>query len=188
MKLTIFKIIFFSILMTLVFSSCDKDDPTPEHPQELITTMRLTFTPSLGGDVVIFEFYDPDGDGGVDPIIQGGTLEDSTDYNLAIMLLDESVTPAEDITAEIEEEGTDHQFFFATTQDFNLTFAYLDEDENENPIGLETIIDTGPPATGQFQVTLRHGLNKNALGVRLGDITNAGGETDIEVAFDLVLQ
>ena len=150
--------------------------------------MRLIFTPSLGGNETIFEFYDPDGDGGVAPVIQGGMLEDSTEYNLSIILLDESVSPAEDITAEIETEGTSHQFFFATTQEFNMTFAYLDEDENLNPIGLETIINTGPPASGQFQVTLRHGLNKNALGVRLGDITNAGGETDIEVAFDLVIE
>ena len=35
---------------------------------------------------------------------------------------------------------------------------------------------------GQFTVTLRHEPDKSAQGVSAGDITNAGGETDIEVS------
>ncbi|HBK71516.1 MAG TPA: type 1 periplasmic binding fold superfamily protein, partial [Flavobacteriaceae bacterium] len=35
---------------------------------------------------------------------------------------------------------------------------------------------------------LRHEPNKSASGVSDGDITNAGGETDIEVIFNITVQ
>jgi hypothetical protein len=35
---------------------------------------------------------------------------------------------------------------------------------------------------------LRHLLNKNAAGVSTGDITNAGGSTDAEVTFPIVVE
>jgi len=37
-------------------------------------------------------------------------------------------------------------------------------------------------------VTLRHQPDKGAIGVSDGDITNAGGETDIEVLFDVIIE
>jgi hypothetical protein len=36
-----------------------------------------------------------------------------------------------------------------------------------------------------LKITLRHEPNKKASGVVGGSITNAGGETDIEVSFDV---
>jgi len=39
------------------------------------------------------------------------------------------------------------------------------------------------PGEGGLRITLRHEPNKTAAGVQNGDITNAGGETDIEVTF-----
>ena len=37
-------------------------------------------------------------------------------------------------------------------------------------------------------MTLRHEPAKDASGVAAGDITNAGGETDIEVTFDVTVE
>jgi hypothetical protein len=37
-------------------------------------------------------------------------------------------------------------------------------------------------------VTLRHEPDKGAAGVSGGDITNAGGDTDIEVTFPVVIE
>ena len=62
--------------------------------------------------------------------------------------------------------------------------SYADTDANGAPIGLETTMTTGDAATGKLQVTLRHEPDKGATGVAQGDITNAGGETDIQVEFD----
>ena len=42
---------------------------------------------------------------------------------------------AEDITAEIDAEGVDHQFFFESTVS-GLSVEYMDMDANGKPIGL----------------------------------------------------
>ena len=58
-------------------------------------------------------------------------------------------------------------------------------DANGNPIGLLTTVTTEEPGNGTITVILRHEPDKFALGVSNGDITNAGGETDIEVVFNV---
>ena len=44
------------------------------------------------------------------------------------------------------------------------------------------------PATGNLTITLRHLPNKSGVNVPGGDITNAGGGTDAEVVFPVVVQ
>ena len=46
----------------------------------------------------------------------------------------------------------------------------------------------GAASNGTVVVTLRHQPDKTASGVSSGDITYAGGETDIEVSFPLVIE
>ena len=99
-----------------------------------------------------------------------------------------SATPAEDITAEIAEEDAEHQFFFAASSGLNATVAYGDQDDMGNPVGLSSVVTTGDASSGTMTVTLRHEPAKDASGVSDGDITNAGGETDIEVTFDITIQ
>ena len=171
----------------LFLTSCEKD-PDPVNEEEVITTLTMTWTPDGGGTPIVFQFRDVDGEGGMDPVLTTAPLAANTTYNVSLELLNETEDPAEDITEEVEEEGAEHQFFFAVTQGINLTFSYLDTDTNGAPIGLETQMNTGDASTGALQVTLRHEPDKGAAGVAQGDITNAGGETDIQVEFDLVIQ
>lgn len=176
-------------MTVFLFPACDKDDPEPENPEELITTLTMSFTPDGGGTPVVMQWQDLDGDGGNPPQIVGGTLGANAEYDVLITVLNESVNPVADITEEIIDEGEDHQFFFAVTTELNLTgFSYLDQDVNGNPIGVETIFNTGDPSSGNLQVTLRHEPDKSAQGVSMGDITNAGGETDIDVQFPVTIQ
>lgn len=177
----------FLLGFTLLVSSCGKD-PDPVNEEEVITTLTMTWTPEGSGSPVVFQFRDPDGEGGNAPTVTSGPLAANTTYTVSLELLNETETPAENKTQEIRDEGTEHQFFFATTQGITLSFSYDDTDANGAPIGLETTMLTGAAATGKLQVTLRHDLNKGAAGVAQGDITNAGGETDIQVEFDLVIQ
>lgn len=177
----------FLLSSALLISSCGKD-PDPVNEEEVITTLTMTWTPEGSGSPVVFQFRDPDGEGGNAPVISSGPLVANTIYTVSMELLNETETPAEDLTQEILDEGTEHQFFFATTQGITLSFSYDDTDANGAPIGLETTMTTGDAATGKLQVTLRHDLDKGATGVAQGDITNAGGETDIQVEFDLVIQ
>ena len=171
-----------------LIGSCKKDDPEIPNEEELITTLIYTLTPESGGTPIEFSFRDLDGDGGNAPIITEGTLDANTTYNGSLVLLNETESPAGDITEEIEEEDEDHQFFFNVSSSLELDISYDDQDGNGNPIGLATIAVSGNASQGQLTIVLRHEPNKTAAGVSDGDITNAGGETDIEVTFDVIIQ
>lgn len=171
----------------LTITSCTVDEPVAPNEEEIITTLRYVLTPTGGGDAVIFEFQDLDGDGGNDPVIVEGTLAANTTYTGNIELLNEAVSPVEDITVEIRAEAEEHQFFYETTA-ANLTIGYNDSDANNQPVGSETAVNTGAATTGTLTITLRHEPLKSATNVSTGDITNAGGETDIEVTFNVMIQ
>lgn len=179
------------MIFSLVFiASCKKDepaDPVIPNEEEVITTLNYTLTPSGGGTPVVFSFKDLDGDGGNDPVLVEGSLSANTSYSGAIELLNELESPAEDITEEVKDEATDHQFFFQT--DVNgLSIDYADNDANNHPIGVETKVSTQAAGTGTLTITLRHQPDKSATGVSTGDISNAGGETDIEVTFNVEIK
>jgi hypothetical protein len=199
--MNISKYLRFSIfaLAALTFVACENDDDDDDTPpavneEELITDMVLTFTNTADQSVSTFSFSDTDGPGGNDPIIDDITLSDSTVYAVSIEVLDASnPSDVEDITEEIEEEDEEHQFFFIPDNGAEnaLTVIYdpAELDENGNPVGLNSTWTTiGATASGStVRVVLRHELDKGATGVSDGDITNAGGETDIDVTFNLTV-
>ena len=178
----------FPVLFISVFSitSCDKS-PSIGNEEELITTMNYTLTPVGGGASVLLSFKDLDGDGGSNPIVVSDTLAANTTYQGVLTLYNESVSPSENISEEIENEGTVHQFFFQNTAS-GVTTSYADVDTDGKPVGLLTTLSTTNAGTGTLKITLRHEPDKAATGVAAGDIANAGGETDIEVTFDVVIQ
>jgi len=180
-KITQFALCLFALT---VFFACEKDEPEIPNEEELITTVTYTLTPESGGTPVMMTFQDLDGDGGNAPVISGGTLAANTTYNGSLELLNEEESPAEDITEEIEEEDAEHQFFF-TTSISGLTISYDDTDGDGNPVGLATKLATTDAGSGNITIILRHEPNKSADGVADGTIDNAGGETDIEVTFDV---
>ena len=181
-----FGILLF-IVTAVTFSSCKKDKTVIPNEEEVITTLNYTLTPVGGGTAVTMTFRDVDGDGGNDPVITGGVLAANTTYTGAMELLNETESPAEDITEEIEEEDADHQFFYSTTVN-GLSVSYTDQDDDGNPVGLKTEVSTTGTGTGEMTVILRHEPNKSGAGVSSGNIANAGGETDIEVTFDVDVQ
>jgi len=171
---------------SLFIWSCTPENPNNPNEQEVITSVIITCISST--DTVEFAYSDPDGDGGNAPTIDTAFLSPSTTYTASLELLDETETPPHDMTHHIEEEGTEHQFFFTIPGTLNLTSTYSDIDANFMPIGLNNTWNTGAASTGSFTLTLRHEPDKNALGVSGGSITNAGGETDIEISFPVVIQ
>ena len=102
-------------------------------------------------------------------------------------LLNESVDPVDPVHEEVKEEDESHQFFFLTDID-DLTVAYDDIDADGRPVGLNSTLTTRAPGFGTLTVILRHEPDKSAEGVSDGDIANAGGDTDIEVAFPIEVQ
>ncbi len=173
-------------LMSVGLTSCG-DDHDDENEEELITTLVYTLTPNSGSPVVM-TFKDIDGDGGKVPVITtSGPLKSGETYDGNLAILNESVSPVEDITAEIKAEDEAHQFFFEVSGGLagKMAITYDDKDSDNNPIGLKTKVKPSGTGTGKLKITLRHEPNKKASGVVGGSITNAGGETDIEVSFDV---
>lgn len=183
------KLLTFCALCLLVFATSCKDDEIVDPPvqPELITTLTYTLTPEGGGDAVVLSFQDLDDDGPMAPVIQNGTLENGTTYNGELTFLNESIDPSENITEEIEAEDEEHQVFFTTNNDF-ITVTYDDMDSENNPVGLSSKLTTSQIGTTDLTITLRHEPNKAGENVSAGDITNAGGETDIEVTFDVEIE
>ncbi len=184
-------LLLFSLVLSVsfLFTACDKDDPIIiPNGGELITTLNYTLTPTAGGAATTLSFRDLDGDGGNTPTITGGTLSANQTYSGTLELLNESITPTENITEEIEEEDEAHQFFFQTSIS-DLSIIYGDQDADGNPVGLSSTLNTGgTTSSGSLTIILRHEPNKSASGVSDGDIANAGGETDIEVTFPIDVQ
>ncbi len=180
------------LFVAITFASCKKDDDPivpvqpPANEEEVITTLVLTFTDIDSFEDHVFRFTDLDGDGGNAPVIEVEDLPGNRDFAVFISLLNESVSPTQNITTQIEDELEQHQFFFQTVG-VNLTMSYGDEDANLQPVGLINNSMTLSPSTGTLKVTLRHNPDKSASGVSSGDITNAGGDTDIEVTFPVVI-
>jgi hypothetical protein len=178
-KLPFALLIGFAVLT----SSCRKDDPEAENEEELITTVQLTFASVTGGSPIIAKWRDLDGTGGNPPIVDPITLQRGVTYNMTVQVLDETKTPAENLNEEIEREANEHQFFFTTSGLTGMAITYNDTDGNNRPIGLRNRVTTpSNAATGTMTVILRHELNKAAAGVSSGDITNAGGDTDVQTA------
>ena len=182
------KIAFVTVVL-FSFISCEKIPKTPINEEEVINTIILSLQKNGTTTIQNFVFNDPDGDGALNPIVDSIIIEKAALYNATITLLNTTIFPADTISKEVFEEGIDHQFFYQSTPNTILSsFVYNDADINENPIGLNFGFNTSNiVGSGNLKITLRHQPNKTAIGVSSGDITNANGETDLEVDFPIRL-
>lgn len=178
------KSIFATGIMVSMLLACSSDDDNPiaVDEEEVITTMNVTLT-STGGTITL-QSQDLDGDGPNAPVIDiSGNLTANTTYSGSIELLNETETPAEDITEEVAEEDDEHQFFFTTSGSIT-SVAYNDVDGNGNPVGISFELTTGDPGSGTLQITLRHEPKKP----NDGSLADAGGETDIAQTFTVTVE
>lgn len=169
-----------TLLSLTMLSSCS-EDPQPVNEEELITTLIVDLTPTSEGDAVQLKFYDEDGEGALDPVITPNLAQLTTGktYTATLTLKNESVTPADDVTLEIEEEKNDHLFCFAISGT-DVTVGYDDEDDHGNPVGLQTRWTTGDAGdAGTVTITLRHQPD-----TKDGSCPGSG-DTDIEVSFNV---
>jgi hypothetical protein len=206
MKTTITTVALLAMLAS-TFTACKKDkkeDPTPQQPAppvneaELITTMKITLHDTTTHTNATYVFSDLDGPGG-NPATFGGTNQSDSVINITanhvyeatILLLDQTKSPADTISNEVEEEGADHMFFFnsiaPTGTPYNTYLSgsmtnikYLDLDANNRGIGLSTLW-TAPSMMmpkSPLSIELKHQPS-------VKDGSYAPGETDIQVGFKL---
>jgi len=181
------KILLFLFAAAIVSSCSDDDKPTPVNEEEVITTVIATFS-AAGQDTVTLTSRDLDGDGPQVPVVSvSGNFTVGVNYSGAITFLNELTSPPIDISEEVAEEGEEHQIFYQ--QNGLGTFTYTDADDTRKPVGLDfSFTASETPASGELTITLRHEPNKSAEGVAEGVITNAGGNTDAEVTFSIVVE
>ncbi|MEO9484867.1 MAG: hypothetical protein ABJG47_15515 [Ekhidna sp.] len=210
MKMRLSYLLTGVLLMSAVFlSSCGDDDvPAPENPEEEITRVTLTFTPSAGGTAVTAVWFDADGEDGPDEAtVEPINLEANTAYTLSLTLENTLATEQEeqDVTAEIKTEDDEHMFFFSFTADVfaspagdgnigadsrNDPMNYEDND-GSNPLGLETSWTTGDAASAAaFKVLLKHQppLEEGGTPQKSATSTSQTGDTDIDIDFVLNIQ
>ncbi|MFZ5475278.1 MAG: hypothetical protein ACOZNI_00770 [Myxococcota bacterium] len=175
------------------------------NPEEVITTVALSFTPASGGAALEYAWADPENDGS--PVIDDIVLSDAEDYTLTVSFLNELEDPPEDITEEVDAESDQHQVFFtgsavegpATGDNFSavLSQAYDDTDANGFPVGLTNSVTTLGVGSGTLTVTLRHLPPENDTPVKTGtlaeDVAAGGidsipGETDAMVDFAVAVE
>lgn len=182
------KSVYLGMLVLSIFSftSCENQTtPDEVNEDELITTVEVTLI--TDSQTIILKSVDLDGPGGADPIITvTDPLTKNTVYSGTVRFLNE--LEDEDITEEVLAEAEEHQVFYQAPTAFG-TFTYDDTDADGKPIGLEFTFTTGSTATsGNLRVTLIHEPNKSGIGVAEGKIANAGGESDVEVDFQVQIQ
>ena len=174
---------FLILLMTigLITSCSDDDNPDPVNEEEVITTLRLTLSPTGNGTDVVFLSRDADGDGPNAPEISvTGVIVESTEYSGTIEFLNELESPAEDITEEVEEEADEHQVFYSFNGNAGSTITYNDTDGDGNPLGVMTTFNSGVASTANsLTIVLKHEPTKP----NDGTANDAGGETDVEATF-----
>jgi len=185
--------------LTAFLTGCNNDDPVKEDVPELITQATLTFTPASGSPVVVTA-TDPDGQGIKSITVDGPiNLAKNTKYTLSVQMINGLAQPTDagyNVTAEVEEEGVEHQFYFSWTEG---TFSdpagngnidnradkinYKDTDKNNLPIGLITEWTTSATtsaASTPFRVVLKHQPELKSATSTFND-----GETDLDIAFTI---
>jgi hypothetical protein len=184
MKKPFFKWMAMVMAVTIITTvSCNKDDNPVGNEEELITTLRLTMRETGSATTKVFEFKDTDGPGGNPPVkFDNIVLSASKNYSCAIEVLNESVSPAENITAEVIAEADDHQFYFEPAV-AKIDVINLNTDSKGLPLGVTSTWNTGAVGNGTIKITLKHKPGIKAVG---DPVTK--GETDIEVNFTAQVQ
>lgn len=183
--------------LTIAFSSCESEDPIQENDGEVITDVTLTFQELDGsnnpvGTPFSFKASDPEGiETGATPTVEDVVLTKGKKYRMSIEVYNSIA--GEDITEEILEEGDEHQFFFLGSAFTSNALQIAYDDPSGELIGLRNIVTvSSSPGTNNalIQVILRHDLDKDYPGAtnpNFQTYVQAGGETDLDITFPLVI-
>ncbi len=211
-------ILFFTIAFgsTILLDGCNKNvstiTPAPVS-NEFLTTVELVFQNSANpadSGRAIWRQLDPTGAKAPDTSLAVLKLKAGTTYNVNVLILDETKTPADTVSLVIKARQNIHLFFFqptpispsnlvisktttyipvsdgtvtsATGPYLNLTINRTDVDANTPPlqIGLTDNFITGAASAGSLRVVLRHQPN-----TKNGTYDN--GSSDLDVNYQVAI-
>jgi hypothetical protein len=161
------------LLGSILVSSCKKD---AADEQENLNVVKL----KIGATT--FTWSDTDGIGsGKAPVIDTIKLAPNASGDFTISVLDGSVSPPKDFTAEIVAEDNAHLFVLKITG-ANLTTSGLSTDSKGKAFAQLGKMTAGAASTGTLQIVLKHNPDKAASNPA------TTGETDIDVVFPVVIK
>ncbi len=181
--------VFSIVALSMTMTSCKKkEDPKPDE-QELITTLKLNVTGS-SGFAKTFTYKVENGFGGTTSgTVQIDTIKLSAGqtYSMTAELLNEKASPVENITSEVIAEKDEHLLLYISTPSSgagSLTFSNGSKDSKNLPFSQTITMVSGTAGSGKLQVNLIHApTDKTAT-----TTTGAGGETDVEATFPVLIQ
>ncbi|PPL04708.1 hypothetical protein [Parapedobacter indicus] len=157
-----FKSLFVLLLSTgfLAFtSSCSKDDPEPEVPQEEIGSATLTFTEVEWHDDHAHDLEDPEivevtfDEDGLPPVGVHLHLDAGKTYRLTLSATD--FVGREGAEQEFLDDSDIHQIFFLGAPEGVLDYQYADADNKQ--VGVTGYLHVLKPSDSfTFNVVLRH--------------------------------
>lgn len=183
------KLIFLFLGSAILWMACSNDDiPKQVNEEEVITEVSLIFTDESGTSTA-YTYIDPKyrEESYEDPIIY---LESDKNYTVNTAFYDKSnPEEPEDITQEVMEEKNDH-FVEYRFHAIDINITRIDEEESTDDdgikIGVYTEWETGETSEGSVQQTLIHQPETKNTENPNGNHT--GGETDVEVVFDVIIE
>ncbi len=151
------------LITAVLFNSCKKDETAVSPPvpgNEFLTNVQLMITNNANPSDVQTKAVKQLPDQAIDYSNASISLKPNSSYSVAVKFLDETTTPAGNVTDDIYERRNYHLICFAPSG-ANLTVVRTDRDTN-NPaleVGLEDSFTTGAASTGSLNVQLRHQPN-----------------------------
>ncbi len=188
MKKSIFLTTAIITTFSLLFTACKKDDPPTPVEEELITTLKLTFT-GTGPAIAPFIYKVDNGFGntGGNVVVDTIVIPANMTFLVGAEVLNEQKNPVEDITEEIVEEGEDHLFLYESSPSSgagSITYINGAVDAAGNPFNITLNVKSGSAGNGTLTVRLMHKpTNKNGK-----TPSESGGSTDLEAVFPVRLQ
>lgn len=169
-----------------LFSACINDDDGTVTPEPLplqrgdieVNRFVMSFTPRSGGGATrVFEFYDPDGNGGSAPIkndtwaLVPGFSGGINNYTANIKFYLDSA----EVTDQIEAKGTNYIVCYRDMNTSNFRLGDSNVDADGLRLGTETTWQVLNSGTGNVRVTLNYiHLRKEGIcdaGVRIFEST-----------------
>ena len=170
------KMMAAALLSGLFFQSCKHDDDHDHnHENELITTVKIHLVPPGGGMVMAtWKDLTPNEPSGV--MVDSLLLDSGVNYTGRIELLDETVSPAKDRTAEVKAEADEHLFVYKQipANSALLNIGITDTDSKGRPLGITFTLKGEKKGAAVLRAILRHQPGTK-------DGTEGPGDTDVDV-------
>lgn len=173
----------------LLWTSCKKEEQNvapPDPENEVITTVRIVATNNADiTDTWTATWKDlTPSDGNPDTTNATLKLKKDAVYTVSVLFLDETKTPAGDITAEVSERSNYHLICYEPSAGLNLSVVRTDKDNNSPALelGLKSRFTTGAVSSGKLNVALHHQPSgKNGTDCSIGS-------TDADVNFTVKIE